>query len=375
VVATITSTAGSIDLSETRLRYRIFSNGEVEVPMTPTGNPDEYRGLIPARPAGARFSYVIVTKDGAGNPGAYPPQRCFPERPDGAAAFHVATILDELEADSGWTAGVPGDNAITGVWTRVDPVGSVAQPEDDRTPAAGTECFVTGQGLPGGQLGDNDVDGGRTTLLSPVFDLSAYEVVELLYHRWYSNNTGAAPNQDVWLVDVSNDGGNTWVNLENTNVTDHSWKEIRIGLNTLFGARPNQVQVRFIASDVGAGSIVEAGVDDFMLFAFEGPVAVGEEPSAPPARFALGPSVPNPFNPSTTIHFELPGRAPLNLLVIDARGRLVRTLALGVVHEPGAHELTWDGRDEQGARVSSGVYQVFLSAPGFSASRKVVMIK
>ncbi len=376
VDATMISTAGAIDLNQTRLHYRVNAGPEVDVAMAATGTPNQYRGFIPAQPTGSRVTYTITTADVAGNGGAHPPQRCFPEVPNGVEVYHGATILDELEAESGWTVGAPGDNATTGIWERVDPVGTAAQPENDRTPAPGTMCFVTGQGLPGGGLGDDDVDGGRTTLLSPVYDLSTLPSADLLYHRWYSNDTGAAPNSDFWVVDVSNDGGATWVNVENTNVTDQTWREVRINLNQIFGVRPDRLRVRFIASDEGEGSLVEAGIDEFMILGSEIPNAIDDAPAgAVPARFTLGPLVPNPFNPATMIHFTVPEPAAVSLVIYDVDGRLVRALASGSRYEAGTHGLRWDGRDSGGGRVSSGVYYVRLAAGDFAETQKIVMVK
>jgi hypothetical protein len=377
VFAVITSTAGQINAMATILHYRLNNGPVVNTPMLVTANPNEYRGQIPAQTPGTKISYNITTRDLAGNEGAFPQNRCFPGTPNGSLTFHVASTIDELEANSGWIVGAPGDNATTGVWTRVDPVGTAAQPEDDRTPAPGTMCFVTGQGLPGGGLGDNDVDGGTTTLRTPVFNLAGNTSAEILYHRWYSNDTGATPGTDFWVVDVSNNGGATWINVENTNATDASWREVRLNLNQIFGGPPNQVQVRFVASDLADGSLVEAGVDEFMIFLNVGQTAVNDPTGAAavPTRITLGPNVPNPFNPSTRISFELPARAEVTLQVYDTAGRLVRSLAEHAAYEPGTHEVVWDGRDDRGGGLAAGVYHVRMAGPGFDETRKVVMVK
>src|SRR5690606_2233406 len=86
-------------------------------------------------------------------------------------------------------------------------------PEDDHTPAPGVNCFFTGQGTIGGGDGDADVDNGRTTLISPVLDLSSGDAT-ISYWRWYSNGLGAAPNSDVFAVDVSADNGQSWIRVE-----------------------------------------------------------------------------------------------------------------------------------------------------------------
>ncbi len=192
--------------------------------------------------------------------------------PNGAPAnFFIANVgeiqvafSDPAEAPMGWTLGVPGDTATTGVWERVNPVGTDAQPEDDHT-VAGTDCFVTGQGLVGGGLGDNDVDSGTTTLVSPVVDLSAGGDAMISYWRWFSNGTGAEPNTESFTVDVTDDGS-TWVNVETVGPagagTAGGWVFHEFVVSD-FVSLTSQVQVRFITQDPAPGSVVEAGVDDF----------------------------------------------------------------------------------------------------------------
>jgi hypothetical protein len=176
-------------------------------------------------------------------------------------SFNVGTELivieDDLEVASGWVAGISGDDASTGVWTRVNPNGTAAQPENA---ASGTFCFVTGQGSPGGSLGENDVDGGTTSLLSPIFDATAIDGGTVSYRRWYSNETGAAPNADTMVIDISNNGGSTWTLVENVNENAGAWVAVSFSIDD-FLAPTEQMQLRFRASDLGEGSVVEAGVD------------------------------------------------------------------------------------------------------------------
>ena len=112
----------------------------------------------------------------------------------------------DFEADAGWQAGAPGDGATSGKWVRAIPVGTVAQPATDHT-EAGSACYVTGNGTAGAPAGEADVDGGATTLLSPVWDLRGASGARISYWRWFSNDQGTFPDEDVWSVDVSNDGG------------------------------------------------------------------------------------------------------------------------------------------------------------------------
>ncbi len=176
----------------------------------------------------------------------------------------TVSLFDDLEIPSGWTVGDGGDNAISGQWVRVDPNGTLAQPEMDHTPSPGTQCFVTGQGPLGGSLGFADVDMGRTTLFSPTFTLPA-NGWSVSYARWYSNNQGSAPNADQFDIYMSNDGGSSWTLVESVSENAvawvvHSFRPADLGL---FAS--NQMILRFIASDYGAASIVEAGVDDLAV--------------------------------------------------------------------------------------------------------------
>ncbi|MDD4223277.1 MAG: T9SS type A sorting domain-containing protein [Candidatus Cloacimonetes bacterium] len=99
-----------------------------------------------------------------------------------------------------------------------------------------------------------------------------------------------------------------------------------------------------------------------------------DDPGQAPAPAILAQNWPNPFNPSTSISFELLTAGPARLDVYDLRGRLVTTL-LDKELGTGTHSLDWDGTDANGAPVASGVYLYRLSSGGSSVSRKMVLIK
>ncbi len=287
----------------------------------------------------------------------------------------VGGWFDDFETDRGWTVGAPGDDASTGIWTRVDPNGTVyessqVQPEDDHTTDPGVTCFVTGQGSDGGSAGENDVDGGKTTLLSPVFDLAGATQATVSYWRWYTNDLGNNPGEDWWTVEVTNDGLN-WHTLEYTQTSQNEWVYQSFDLQMLIPLT-GQVQLRFVAADEVNASLVEAGVDDFLLTAYI-PVAT-DAVEALPERFALGANFPNPINPKTTLRFDMPRRAEVELAVYDVAGRRVATLIDGVM-DAGHHEVVWEGRDGKGHPVSSGIYFSRLSSEGQLLTRKMLLLK
>jgi len=89
---------------------------------------------------------------------------------------------------------------------------------------------------------------------------------------------------------------------------------------------------------------------------------------------ALSQNQPNPFNPTTTIRFVLPECEQVTLAIYDTNGYLVRTL-VDEVEGYGAHEVTWDGRDDDGAAMGSGVYFYRLRAGKHTESKKMVLLK
>ncbi len=99
------------------------------------------------------------------------------------------------------------------------------------------------------------------------------------------------------------------------------------------------------------------------------------------AKQEIGPSVhalyqnsPNPFNPRTEIRFDLPGASPVRLSVYGVDGRIVRTL-IDRSMPAGRHRVTWDGTDERGRTVATGVYYYRIAAGAFRASRRLVMVR
>lgn len=209
---------------------------------------------------------------------------------DGRPDF--CTITDDLEIGAGWTAGAPGDTATSGIWVRVDPNGTNAQPESDHT-VAGTTCFVTGQGTAGGSVGANDVDGGRTTLVSARYDASALSEPTIGYWRWFSNDQGSSPGTDVFRVDISNDDGSSWAPVEIVGPTGAGttggwvYRALRVAD---FVVPTANVRLRFIAEDADPGSIVEAAIDDITLVDCAG---CGATIPVSPAGLALEKSTPS----------------------------------------------------------------------------------
>jgi hypothetical protein len=98
-------------------------------------------------------------------------------------------------------------------------------------------------------------------------------------------------------------------------------------------------------------------------------------PATPTYRNSLSQNYPNPFNPTTTIDFTVKELAPVSVKIYNVRGQLVRTLA-NDRFEPGVtHQLEWNGRNNAGQSVSSGVYFYKLVTKNFTQTKKMVLLK
>lgn len=164
------------------------------------------------------------------------------------------------------------------------------------------------------------------------------------------------------------------------------------GATSIFESLGNTVGIR--VEDSGAGSKVV-----FLSFPFENIHVTGPYPSSqravvrrvvdyfkietgvdeglPPAfeAFALEQNFPNPFNPTTTVRFSVPAGADhVGLRIVSVDGRVVRTLVDGEVG-PGPHSRVWDGTDDRGESVASGVYFMRLEAGGEVSTRKITLLK
>lgn len=178
-------------------------------------------------------------------------------------------FLDDSETDRGWTAGHL-DDATGGWWERADPQGTWSggvpvQPEDDHTPGPASSCWTTGA-LAGASPGANDVDGGTTSLESPVFSLAGVKHAYLEFWYWYTNQLGAWPGEDTLRVDLSNDGGATWVTAAKISGSLSAWRYLQMRVRDVLPAT-DQMKVRFVASDTGGASLVEAALDDIAVIA------------------------------------------------------------------------------------------------------------
>ncbi len=182
-------------------------------------------------------------------------------------AFGTQTLIsDGFEGDvSAWT--VTDVLVLAGEWGQHVPNASIAAggvqaaPGEDSEPL-GIKAFITGNGIPGGGAESSDLDGGPTTLTSPVFDLTVAEGV-VFYDSWAFSQGGAL---DVLDVEVTNDGS-LWRTMQTHGPNQNFWASE--GIRVADHVTPTStMQVRFQVADYPNDSITEAGVDAFRVEAF-----------------------------------------------------------------------------------------------------------
>lgn len=185
----------------------------------------------------------------------------------------------------------------------------------------------------------------------------------------------ASPN----LGDVTNDfPGDDGMNMiyENVDLNGNTWSiYLDMGSSVDVTAENNQwdsTDPATIATTIHDGNDVDGlGFVDFtpiMVTALE-----DDEPLTTGRDWELH-NYPNPFRVSTTIHFSLSSKQTVALQIYDVSGRLVRTL-VDATFSAGAHQLTWDGTNDRGEAVNSGVYFYRLRSEDVKANRRMVLLR
>jgi len=192
----------------------------------------------------------------------------------------------------------------------------------------------------------------------------------MAYARWYVNEAGSDPGTDIFTVQVSDDDGASWVELETLTNDAKPWTHVLFRVQDYVTVSA-QFRVRFIAADEASGSIVEAAIDDLEFYDLSYVSAV---PVVLSELTRLEGVSPNPFNPRTVIRFNLATSGPTELSIFDLRGHRVTTLVAENL-AAGPHARTWDGTDLSGRTVASGVYFAALNAAGVRSTKKLLLTK
>ncbi|MFO7607569.1 MAG: FlgD immunoglobulin-like domain containing protein [Candidatus Krumholzibacteriia bacterium] len=272
----------------------------------------------------------------------------------GVPSLQLAFTLDEdpgWTTDTGWAFGVPTGGG-----------GAYGEPD----PTSGyTGANVYGYNL-GGDYPNNMPE---RHLTSTAIDCTNLGAVSVKFRRWLNVEQ---PSYDHAYFRVSSDG-TTWTTVWSNGgeITDTAWIPVEFDISAVADGQPTVYLRWTMGTTDGSWTYSGWNVDDVEIWGLASGLASAGDVPAP--RLDLG-NHPNPFNPLTRITFAVDRDGPAVLAVYDVQGRLVRRLAVGTV-ATGEHTVVWDGSDDGGRRVGSGVYFARLAAGGQVVQHKMVMLK
>jgi hypothetical protein len=239
-----------------------LGSGFVSAPLTALGG-NSFEANIPAGTCLQDVAFYITAEETGGS--------MFSEPSTAPAVTHTATpvssvivaLQDDIEGSvAAWS--VQNDASLTtGAWEQADPIGTQSGGTEvsPDVPFNGTMAWVTANCPPGGcaSSGETDVDGGPTTLMSPVVDIDGSDAI-ISYARWHYSS-----GDDTMSVDVTanaQDGVPTWVTVETVPTSSNSWDVVSFRVSNYVTPSAN-VRVRWVVSDNPNNNVVEAGLDRF----------------------------------------------------------------------------------------------------------------
>ncbi|MFH1699151.1 MAG: M28 family peptidase [Candidatus Zixiibacteriota bacterium] len=244
---------GSVMSGTVEFHCSIDGGDYVTIPLTEE-SPGLYEVISEGYPAGTPIKYYVSAREAAtGLPGG----EAVSKANAGSYLYFESLVFEgDFSLDHGWI--VDGD-AVDGQWERGIPDGDGSNGDPLGDFDGDGWCYLTGN-----SLGDSDIDGGQTSLISPVFDLSG-GYGEVRYSVWFSNGID---REDLFHIYLSGDDGSTWVKVETlgpfSDDAAGGWQSHSFIVNKYIDLS-STVRVKFEASDYGKESVVEAGVDGFKV--------------------------------------------------------------------------------------------------------------
>ena len=216
----------------------------------------------------------------------------------------------------------------------------------------------------------NNMD--ATMTFTPGFNLASLENATLKFWTKYVTET----NRDICYLEASGDSLN-WTQLDSlSGIVFSTWIQREVELTEFINAGFDKVWIRFHFISDNANTATGVLIDDVEIFS-EGPTRIAQmEANKPiPTEWKLSQNYPNPFNLNTQIEYTLPEPGDVKIVIYNINGEIVRNLLNSHVN-PGVHFINWDGRDNAGNIVGSGIYIYQIQIKGFfSDIKKMILLK
>jgi hypothetical protein len=184
-------------------------------------------------------------------------------------------------------------------------------------------------------------------------------------------------DHDFGFVKVSVYSGKTWQQPgDHYSCSQIRWQEETRSLAAYCGAGFSDVRLRFhFTSDSTKNYANGWMVDDVMIHIGELQTGItNKETDRTAADFVLNDNYPNPFNPETTIEYELPQAGPVRLEVYNILGQKIKTL-IDQNQVAGVHRVVWNGKNELSEAVASGIYLYRIQSQDFEATKRMLLIR
>ncbi|NOX38199.1 MAG: S8 family serine peptidase [Calditrichaeota bacterium] len=183
-------------------------------------------------------------------------------------------------------------------------------------------------------------------------------------------------NKDFLYFQITPDSGQSWITLKEYTGRRGSFVPDTVYINQFTGEQYEHVGFRFLLVTDSTGTADGVYIDDISITVSNQKITSISLKGIPsiPEKYYLRQNFPNPFNPITTIEFGLPKNSEIRLEIFNILGQKIRILASGL-YKPGHYKVKWDGRNDQGIPVPSGIYFYRLSTNNFVTIKKMILMR
>jgi len=335
---------------------------------------NKYYTNIPPQQQASIIQYYIKAKDNYTEEFVRLPQAKDSE-PYLFLAGYYDFIYDNFEEQGGWTIGDEDDTAVNGIWQIAKPIAVnlggtyLLQPGEDHS-EEGSKCFCTDPTV-SNYFFQHMLGPGKTTFISPAYDISLIERPVLRFFKWFAGIAFAQAQyseEPYFQVEMKYGDSEEWTSIYKISDGGFDWNKVVVPIpNEAHGT--DKFQLKFIANNtsIGFGIFFEALVDDLEILSANdpGPSSVGDN------DYASSLSIyPNPFNEITTIGIYLNKPTNLNINIYDMLGNPVFNITEQNVN--GYWMYNWNGKDSFGTELSTGVYVLKIDIGTQQITRKII---